>query len=461
MARTGLGIMNSIGNGLLMRRGRANSAEDAAGKGEDRGSVSSWFRNKINDMTISDSMDVPETSEWSDVNYELEASGDLKYCPACIEAADFRKEGRRRLLFVIPYKTSPVTPHTQTDVVLGNSVCRLRSYAEFVRSLSTFLVPIPKQHKNKKLSIAEKRRRHIVMSMSSLLSKENSAAYSLVNTFLGSVADSDKHFLSTSPFLHTTSKTSVERWECGVAMATSRRHWSEEYMVLTRSEISIYKSKDTKRASFQVKLFHLTSSDILYTLSPPPLLQIPMHTVLSVRAMRRDEVPMQNFYFFQVSTVIRVYYFLVLSEPVLRSWLAAFNTVFTHSEEKNFSGDLLTKLISPNRSKSLSIELDEGAYLARPSDWKMDKRRVYNYRRILFRDPSVDERPSPILVAENMLRIAFSLHSNQTSSSKWIEFLDAICFLQVTITLDSLFNLHVFLSYYFLFFLQQLFSISI
>jgi hypothetical protein len=264
MARTGLGIMSSIGNGLFMRRGRANSAEDAAGKAEERGTVSSWFRTKFNDMTISDSMDVPETSEWTDVNYVLEASGDLRYCPACIEAADFRKEGRRRLLFVIPYTTSPISSDTPTDVFLENSVCRLRSYAEFVRSLSTSLVPIPKQHKNKKLSIAEKRRRHIVMSMSSLLSKENSAVYALVNSFLGSVADSDKHFLSTCPFLHTTSKTSVERWECGVAIATSRRHWSEEYMVLTRSEINIYKAKDTKRASLQVNLFHLDLNNTVH-----------------------------------------------------------------------------------------------------------------------------------------------------------------------------------------------------
>ena len=156
-----------------------------------------------------------------------------------------------------------------------------------------------------------------------------------------------------------------------------------------------------------------------------------MHTVLSVRSLRPEEVPMQHFSFFQVSTVIRVYYFLVLSESVLRSWLAAFNTVFNNSEENSFSGDVYTKLISLNSSKALAVELDEGAYLARPSEVKMDKRRVYNYRRILFRAPSVDRCPPPVLVAENILRMAFSLAFSQSSSIKWVEFLDAICFLQV------------------------------
>ena len=145
--------------------------------------MSGWFRSKINDITITDSMDVPETADYVPTNYDLESDGDLRYCPACIEASDHRKEGRRRLLFVIPHSLMPDNKmNSNQSSPLQTLVPRLRSYAEFARTLG--VVPIPKHPKNKKLSIAEKRRRQIVESFKLLLDKNSSTTDNQISSFL-------------------------------------------------------------------------------------------------------------------------------------------------------------------------------------------------------------------------------------------------------------------------------------
>ena len=78
-----------------------------------------------------------------------------------------------------------------------------------------------------------------------------------------------------------------------------------------------------------------------------------------------------------------------------------------------------------------AVELDEAVYLARPVEWKSDKRRVYNYRRILFRARESEERISATELVENILKMAFGLSLNISSGSRWIEYLDSISELQV------------------------------
>lgn len=79
-------------------------------------------------------------------------------------------------------------------------------------------------------------------------------------------------------------------------------------------------------------------------------------------------------------------------------------------------------------SLNQSPEMDE-AYLARPMDWRLDKRRVYNYRRIMFRLPAKPKDPAGLV--ESCLLLAFELSANQGNETKWIEFLDAISHLQM------------------------------
>lgn len=151
---------------------------------EDRGTVSGWIRSKITDITSSEGTgEVQETSEFIPADYGLEAEGDLVYCSACLEASDHRKEGRRRLLFVFPFKD-----------INGKISPRLRSYAEFARSIP--IQPLSKQHKNRKLSIPEKRRRQLVESL-----KHSTCPQSQIINFLVTLTDSDKHFLGMTIIL--------------------------------------------------------------------------------------------------------------------------------------------------------------------------------------------------------------------------------------------------------------------
>jgi len=199
-ARNSIGFMNSLGIRKPKQERGADDSDDAPTERQtdDKATVrcadfnivsiiyfslflfrSSWFRSKINDMSISDSMDVPESVDFMPANYDLEGDGDLRLCPACIEASDHRKEGRRRLLFVIPHS---MMPDPKTASKFENLVPRLRSYAEYVRALPT--IPIPKQPKNKKLSVQEKRRRHIVESFKSLLDKNTAGSAQQISNFL-------------------------------------------------------------------------------------------------------------------------------------------------------------------------------------------------------------------------------------------------------------------------------------
>ena len=90
--------------------------------------------------------------------------------------------------------------------------------------------------------------------------------------------------------------------------------------------------------------------------------------------------------------------------------------------------DLYFKITNVRGTTHQSVELDE-AYLARPIDWRTDKRRVYNYRRIYFRPP-VEVR-SIASVVETCLLLAFQLSGKEAREQTWIEFLDAISLLQV------------------------------
>lgn len=73
----------------------------------------------------------------------------------------------------------------------------------------------------------------------------------------------------------------------------------------------------------------------------------------------------------------------------------------------------------------------EEAYLARPNDWKPDKRRVYNYRKIIFRNPPY--LASPAHSVEKALKMAFALSSKGGTEDRnlWIEFLNEISNFQI------------------------------
>jgi hypothetical protein len=214
------------------------------------------------------------------------------------------------VLFVIPF-ASPIASSNGEDTSQVQLVPRLRSYVEFTRALP--VVNIPKQPRNKKLSMPEKRRRQILESYKALFGKQANSFTAQINTFLAGTNDADKCFLGGNSMVkqiskkrlsnaHISYRTSMifkialmlfyhppysifsggDQWEGAIAYATGRRHWSEEWMVLTKHEITLFKRQEARRIT----------------------LRIPVSSIMNIRAMNEDEVPIN------VGYINRIYIFM-------------------------------------------------------------------------------------------------------------------------------------------------------
>ena len=254
--------------------------------------VSGWFRRSVgNDDPV---VDVPETPDYVVPNYEAETDGGLRYCPACIEVNDRRlaREGRRRVLFVLPWATNEAGTDLQP---------RLRSYTEITSTMA--MVPIPKTHKLKKVSIEEKKR--IQVAESYKLSLSQGLTPTKLRTLLHATNDTDTNFLGGFvPVKKFKKGLGAERWEGNVAMATSRRHWAEQCMQLTRTEVLLRKNHDAIRVT----------------------LRIPFRSIIRIRPMPAEAEPFSGLSYFQIDTVARVYYFAVRSDRQVEEWMQAFQS---------------------------------------------------------------------------------------------------------------------------------------
>ena len=65
--------------------------------------VGSWFRRRVGKGEDTKVGDVKETAAFNPIDYSMEVEGDVRYCPASIEVNDRRRDGRRRVLFVLPW----------------------------------------------------------------------------------------------------------------------------------------------------------------------------------------------------------------------------------------------------------------------------------------------------------------------------------------------------------------------
>lgn len=137
---------------------------------------------------------------------------------------------------------------------------RLRSYNEISSVIN--MVPLPRTHKVRKLQNDEKKRLQIVESYRYALamaalepskvvtpesskvtrspsrnpgSPPSSSSSLQLQELLDNVTETDNNFLGGFVSIRRRVKTKVgtgggERWEGAVAMATSRRHWTEQCM---------------------------------------------------------------------------------------------------------------------------------------------------------------------------------------------------------------------------------------
>src|SRR5690606_458130 len=128
----------------------------------------------------------------------------LRYCPACLELNDCRKEGKRRVLYFMPlHESAPSssgtmqaasTAESKEELQIDASCPRLRAYSEIAKVLP--LCSIPRMYKNKRLSHNEKRRRQIVETYRAAEKHISPAQITKLNHFLGQVSEADRAFLS-------------------------------------------------------------------------------------------------------------------------------------------------------------------------------------------------------------------------------------------------------------------------
>lgn len=326
--------------------------------------VRGWLRQTLSSSSLLDLASL--TSQEAEHQVFL-GDDDLQYCPACIDAYDWGREGerRRKSLFLLPRMSKAV-------------VLRVRTYSELVSAILAVGGTLPKLSSNTKLSTSERRRRQLVNACKLL-------PISCLDAFLSPLQPRDRSFLSSS---QASVSTKEFQHSGSVCLATSSRHWMECLMILTQTELVVFKSKDDRKAD----------------------LRIPLSTVLSVRELSLVEQPFAVCSFFELETSTRVYTFMVLTSDDVRGWLRVLG-------------------LAANRWMSASdLNLDE-AYIAAPGGSKMKKRRVYNYRRIHFKSQLTDA----VTCIERALQLAFQLSDEEkVTSNKWIEFLNLVSSLQTS-----------------------------
>lgn len=417
--------------------------------------VGGWIRRRIDDITP-DALDIPETSEYVPVNYEQESLGELRFCPMSIEVNDQRilKNRRRRTVYLLPWlETFPQSTQnsTMSSLLAASAVdildektrnklsFRFRPYSEISKVFP--MLAIPRLHKNKKLSAEERKRRQIVESYKNLVQKNGTPTQFMnVESFMNPPSALDQGLLENSfaPSLVSRSRSKIVapnlsrevsvtammagvetpntgavdfslKYEGTVCMAISSRHWSENVLRITKSGIAILPNSESVRA---------------YT-------NISVKSIFCIRQMKREETPiffLKSLAFFQIETFARVYYFMV-KEKYVTAWMQFFQVMY---------GSAIVKLPSDPIGKVLyTFPEPAEAYIARPTCWKLDKKRIFNYRRIIFSPKCIPikyQSSSPNEIIEDILASAFALSAAESTSSAeasdWVKFLDDITVVQ-------------------------------
>ena len=147
-----------------------------------------------------------------------------------------------------------------------------------------------------------------------------------------------------------------------------------------------------------------------------PRLSIPISAIISVRVLTSLEVPLEfssfqctgestsNLQFFEIETFPRVYYLMIKNETELFMWLRSFSHLLTGEVKDISATSTIIPINAPLLSHSININ---DMYLARPKDWRMKKRSVFNFRRIHFRPPATSR--SPLQIVEIALQLVFEL----------------------------------------------------
>lgn len=416
------------------------------------GDVTQWFRKRIsntNNNLLQSSKDIAELDTFSLPEHDWEVSGkDLRYCCASVET--FLHENgkvKKVIAYILPWEKKS----NETDEPSKVLVPRIRSYVELQKALK--MLPIPKLHKNKRLSEDEKLRRQIMESYRHVVESGNKNV--TYQTILEEPSTLDFNFLlQPSQVLHVPN-SSVWRGAC--AFARSSRHWIERIMELSDRHIKFMKQKQnifkaTTNATSAAN--SVTNNNIAVKEAQ---IVIPLVSIISIRLLKRSNSPfihLNSFYVFEIESITRVYYVLVRSETIVREWIQAFRSILGESivqcdllkqhddddeEEYSYNHEDMSSILH-------SSALDEGYYFGKPFGWYLQSRRVFNYRRILFVNSNIinssqhskriNIHESPTKLVEELLLKAIILSEiaekhREANVSLWLEFCDHISLLQL------------------------------
>ena len=378
-------------------------------------------------------------------------------------------EGRRRIFYFLPLPEG----HERTAMLnildeIDLQAPRLRPFSEISKVLN--LVPIPRMHKNRRLSSLERRRRQIVESYRVLMkSDRTSPAYLKFISFLNPITAIDRDYLEgntnvTQRIKHIRNQEN-EYYEGYVGMAMSRRHWIEYHCILNKNEFSLYRKQHSNNNNN-----NNTTKTSTQRIPRRCNLRIKMSSIISVQPMRFQDIPLQGFSFFQIETFSRVYYFMIRSDIQLQQWIEGFvhylskdilhspfdesfyqhinnntttnGTTTTTKSTTSTANNNTTSTLNNNsvQNPRLYYENENEAYLAKSACWKLDKKRILNYRRIIFNPAAMSSKYNnitPNQYIENiLLNILFLSNNNTTTSTtnnniyQWVKFMDEISYLQ-------------------------------
>jgi hypothetical protein len=283
---------------------------------------------------------------------------------------------------------------------------KIRAYQEFSKKF-----PISRYGrlaKSARMSPVEKLRRQLVVSYRAAVNSSDRGSLAKLEEFLGHKSEADRTFLERSCPVSVSARGNYSnRWEGSVALATDRRFWIERTLLVGSSEVCILRNAEARK-----------STGVSFSLS----------SVLSVTVLPKRARPFEGFGFFQIETFARVFIFMVLSDAEADAWVRVFVKLLgpAIAEPPN-----LTNHPIPNLMESGDI------FFGRPSGYKLDRRRVLNFRRIVFR-PLSDLGPdivaqTPNQLVEGVLSKAFELVASGAAADAalWVEFMDRICSLQI------------------------------
>lgn len=417
-----------------------------------------------------DDGDVNESTAEDSMDWENENVTDLAFCPGCIELNDSKRDGRGKFSYFLALHPSLEITESSSGAAAAEyhaQAPRLKSYSEIAKILP--LVPLPKLPKNRRLSPLEKRRRQIVESYRQIVRDPTSPAFKRFQAAMGPVTDSERSFLqNASNFVNERRNTrdGLTSWESAVALVLSRRHYLEQSMVLTVTDLIFRRSSESKRNQIHV----------------------PLDQILSVQPLSAEQSPMAGFAYLQIETFARVFTVLLYSDTLVNEWIPLFSRAMNRDcmlSPHRLPVDSAMLLLSSadaaaaaaaagaagassngdagaggaggmprsaGHSRSATMTNDamndrEEFYLARPACWKLDKRRVFNYRRAHFKPiAAATTRTAPLHpcnIIASLLAAAFYLshvlrtEQSRVSDGDWIRFWDELSLLQ-TISLVNL-----------------------